>query len=1309
MRRVACSALSGMVLVTLVLATGVPAVAADWPTYRRDNGRQGATAESIAPPFALRWAFTSNDRPVSAWAGHENERVIEGKLLGQRDQYDDAFHPAIVGDRVYFGSMVDHQLRCVDLKTGKQLWTFFTGGPVRLAPTVDGGKVYFGSDDGRVYCLDAAEGRQLWNVQAGPAEEWLLARGEMVNRWPVRTGVLVDDGVAYFGAGIFPHEDVFVYAVDADTGAILWKQDNLSTQDAGRDDLSPQGYLLASDDQLFVPSGRSLPAALDRKTGALLHKRSFSWRTTAGGIIGGTRALLADGQLYTSGPHHFLAIDQQDGDEGFGWFAGRQMIVRGDEAYVLTGTALARLDREAYAVNSRQRHMLEMQIYDLSRKLSGSKPEEAAELRKQIDAAKTELENIANVGIRWQQPMTVDSAVLAAGDLVFVGGPNQVVAYSTADGSKVWEAIVTGDAKGLVVANGHLLVSTDTGNVYGFAPGTTRGPQPSAVTSAPYPADEKSGMYVQAAEEILKHTGVDRGFCLIVGGEEGRLAYELARRSDLHIYCVEPDRKKVETARKALAAAGLYGSRVVVHPFDLADIPYANYFANLVVSDNEVLTGHLNFDPAKVARHVKPVGGVLCLGDLGMAANQPELMTALARSGLEQESTRGSAGRWAWLTRGPLPGAGSWSHQYGNPANTAIGDDLRVKSGLGVLWYGDPGPGDMVNRHDGAVGPLSVNGRLFVQGETTIKAYDAYNGQHLWTYDNPDALRTGVFQNENPGNLAAGDDRLYHFVKEQCFELDAETGAVVRIHRLPTASDNGQNEWGYLAVQGDLLFGTATLRAEVAAQQRRRGKATSDATDAIFAIDLKTGEHLWSYRGNSITHHTIAIGPDRVCFIDSSITPEQREEILRQDKTHLASLTGKEREIAEDRAKNADLRTAVALDARTGKQLWSHPVDVTDCSEIGIGGGKLTMMYHDGVLMLCGANANGHFWPQFVSGEFERRRLVALSAEDGYKLWAKDANYRHRPIIIGQQVLAEPWSFDLHTGDQLTRPHPLTGEEVPWSIMRTGHHCGMLTGCDSGMILFRSGFTGFYDLNEDAGVEHFGGHRLGCWINAIPANGLVLIPEASAGCVCLFSIASTVVMEPREPRHQWTIYSAVGAQTPVKHMALNLGAPGDRKAEDGTIWFSYPRRTAYRETSLDVKLDLKQDFVKGGGFRSISESLLSPAAAAGAAPPWVYSSWAEGLQTLTLPLLGKDDAPADYTVRLYLADARPAEPAPSVFDVKLNGETVLRDVAVRSPADTNAPRVVEVPAVHVTNNLRIEFVPKSGTPVVNAIEVRRRD
>ena len=79
------------------------------------------------------------------------------------------------------------------------------------------------------------------------------------------------------------------------------------------------------------------------------------------------------------------------------------------------------------------------------------------------------------------------------------------------------------------------------------------------------------------------------------------------------------------------------------------------------------------------------------------------------------------------------------------------------------------------------------------------------------------------------------------------------------------------------------------------------------------------------------------------------------------------------------------------------------------------------------------------------------------------------------------------------------------------------------------MMFFRSGFIGYYDLYEDSGTRHFAGQRLGCWVNAIPGNGLVVIPEASAGCVCLFSITSTVVLEPREDRDPaWGIYSVAG-------------------------------------------------------------------------------------------------------------------------------------------------------------------------------------
>ena len=205
---------------------------------------------------------------------------------------------------------------------------------------------------------------------------------------------------------------------------------------------------------------------------------------------------------------------------------------------------------------------------------------------------------------------------------------------------------------------------------------------------------------------------------------------------------------------------------------------------------------------------------------------------------------------------------------------------------------------------------------------------------------------------------------------------------------------------------------------------------------------MATGERRWRYRGKNIMHVTIAVGDDRVFFIDSSISKQQREELLRQDKTALRKLGAEEAKKKEAELKDLDVRLAVALDARTGETLWSQPVDVTDCSYVGIGGGQLTLIYQDGHVLICGANANGHYWRQFLSGQFSRRRLIVLEAATGKKLWGKDANYRHRPIIVEDEIVAEPWAFDLHSGKEKLREHPLTGEQTKWQFSRPGHHCG---------------------------------------------------------------------------------------------------------------------------------------------------------------------------------------------------------------------------------------------------------------------------
>ena len=546
----------------------------DWPTFRGNNARTGATTENF-PGSSFVWRTVPPSPPRRAWSEAEG-RTIEGHVIKERVRYDDAFQPVVADGRVLFGSSSDHQVRCLDLETGRTQWTFFSGGPVRLAPTVFEGRVYFGSDDGFAYCLDAKDGSVVWKKMAGPKAEWLIGRGEMISRWPIRTGIMIDNGIAYFGAGIFPHEDVYLHALDAKTGEKIWNRDDISESDAGRNDLSPQGYLLATEKHLFVPSGRSMPATFEKATGTLLHKKTYSWRSSAGGVVGGTRALLADGQLYSGGAHHLLAIEQATGNIGYGWFDGHDMVVAGPHAYVATGTFIAKLDREKYAINSRQRRKLENDIYSAARSRRSAKTDaEKKAISDKIAKAQDELEKIRPIGILWQTESEDDASMLICGDRLIVGGENQVTGYDLETGQQVLEMKVNGLARGLVVANGRFLVSTTAGEITCYQGGGQKSIPLAAKATYPNPyADEEdSAVCAKAAEEIVKTTKIGRGFALVVGSEDGRLAYELAQRTELKIYGVEPDAKKAAKSRELLAKAGVYGSRVTIHNVALEEIP----------------------------------------------------------------------------------------------------------------------------------------------------------------------------------------------------------------------------------------------------------------------------------------------------------------------------------------------------------------------------------------------------------------------------------------------------------------------------------------------------------------------------------------------------------------------------------------------------------------------------------------------------------------------------------------------------------------------------------------------------------------
>ncbi len=1363
-------------LVLLLTATSVPA--SDWPTYRHDLARTGCTNESLGAPLTLQWVYTSSHTPRPAWSG-PGTRPREGFLLHNRVDFDDAFQVVVAGDRLYFGSSADDKVYALSAATGEELWSFFTGGPIRLAPTcvagilpanrgrdaLDTGRLFVGSDDGFVYCLKADSGELVWKVRGGPAEERLLGNGCMISRWPIRSGVLVDDGVAYFGAGVFPHENVYLVAVRAEDGKVVWRDDSISEGDAYQNEFSPQGYMLATATRLFVPSGRALPVAFEKATGQLAFNRKYGWRgEEAGGNIGGTYALLVDNQIYTGSEDHLVTLDQQTGRTGFAWFPGRRLTVAGNMSYLATGKEILAMDRTAYAEASRRRNALEFRVRTLRTQLSTATAGERPKIQEDIKLATQDLaqHNREKVEptVKWRAACPHDAELIVCENLVLAGGQDEVCAFNRQSGECGWKAAVEGNARSLVVANGHLYVSTDKGRIYAFTPGQTEESESRRVegvppskrgqdardtgrvvrhskpsVSDPYPQDALTPIYRAAAEAIVMESGVTKGYCLVLGAEQGRLALELARRTNLQIVGIEPDPAKVQAARKAFDAAGLYGTRVAIDQGDPSALPYSDYFANLIVSDSLLLTGKIPGDATQLARHLKPCGGVICLGmAAGRVAPPPSGVVSRVEGvppsnrGQDARDTAISAGDladwlsqlrlgrcrisqtnglWATLKRGPLPGAGQWTHQYANAGNVTCSNDKIVSGPLGLLWFGEPGPAPMVNRHDAAAAPLVVNGKTFIQGENTVMAQDSYNGTLLWQRDIPGAVRTRLKAKEC-GNLAASDDSFFVALPDRCLRLDAETGKTLATYPLPTKTDDKSPQWGFLAYVDGILYGSAMTRVGV--------------SNRVFAIDSRSGEFVWQYEAGNIGNLTLALGDGWLFFIDSSLTREQRDELLRQDKSRLASLKGEEARQAEAAVKKLDLRLAVALDARTGGKLWETPVDVTDCSNLGIGGGDLMAIYNDGVLLLAGANANGHYWKQFLAGQFSERRLVALSGRTGKKLWARDANYRHRPIVIGDMIVAEPWAYDLKTGQQRTRPNPISGVEAPWQFLRPGHHCTALSACPQ-MILMRSGFTAYYDLHDDSGIRHFAGHRPGCWINTIPADGLVLQPEASAGCLCLFPIECSIALEPRPDHYRWGIYSAKGSNTPVQQLAVNLGASGDMRARgmglgsptrdsalgvpfqpmnhrhpadattnrgqdarDTVLWLAYPRpRLPADRAAMGFTLDLKVEFFAGGEY--VSQASLPPTATGLNCP--VRSSFARGIKRCTLPLRGDADGPAEYTIRLYFPPVPESEKSKATFDIRLQGNVVAKAF---DPGQSEQGASLELTGIRVDRNLEIEFV-----------------
>ena len=910
----------------------------DWPTYLRDDLRSGMSTSELQWPLKLAWHYRAEHPPAPAWPPPAKQNFWRDEFnLPARVTYDRAMHVVSDGQYVLFGSSADDQLHCLDLSSGATRWVFFAEGPIRLAPTLWKDRVYFGSDDGHVYCLSTHQGRQLWKFRAGPRDRRIPGNGRIISAWPVRSGVIIDDGRIRFAAGLFPNQGTFQYLLDAQTGKQLA---------SGKITFSPQGYMTKRGSALAIAQGRGPQVQLAKlqRAGKPLPMPSGNWT-----------------EQY---PYSFVG-----------------------------------------AANS------------------------------------------------W-----------------IAGGAGQVAAFDSASGKQIWSARVKGKAYGLAVAAGHLLVSTDRGNVYCFA---TPAPEIAAVDVPPEPSQRRpdsnsTGPMSRLAQRLVESTGADIGYALLLGCRNGRLAGELARRTRLRIVGVEPDTARVDQARRYLADQGHYG-QVAVHRGGLSSLPYGSALFNLVV-------------------YVAPTAQAPVL-----AAIKKEILRVLHPNSTAV-LTDETGTTWMELHRPALAGTGDWTHMYANPANTSCSLDERVTDQLQLQWFGPPGPRDMVDRHHRTVPPLVCDGRLFIPGDNRVIGVDAYNGSLLWNVEVADSRRIGALR--DAGSMVATEDYLYVLARDRCYGLNAQTGASERNFSAPLSADGQLRYWGYVARVGDRLFGSTTRPGASRTEQSRQ---TIDETyydhipivtsDRLFARQRHSGELLWDYTPTSgaILNPTITMAKNRLFFVQSNVASTLTE------KTGRSKLPTLLKEAA----------TLVAIDAKTGHVAWEKNIDLRSIEH------HLYLSYAADRLIAVGTRNQG-------SGKQGRvwYDVHCYSAHDGTPQWHTTQNQQqstggshgeqdHHPVIVGQTVYVEPYAYDLTSGRQLKN----------WNLRRGGHGCGAMSASAS-TCFFRAGNPALCNLSTGQIQKVTRVSRPGCWINMIPASGLLLIPEASSGCVCDFPIQTSLAFAP---------------------------------------------------------------------------------------------------------------------------------------------------------------------------------------------------
>ncbi len=1327
-------------LFCLMIVCGAGAGASlDWPMYRHDAARTGSTAMQLPEQLHLQWVRALPPRQP-AFACDTRMCVDEGHF------------PVAAGGTVFVGLDATNSIVAIDAATGDIKWRFYAEGPVRFAPiaaqarppeggttngrppeggTANGGKVWFGADDGVLYCLDATDGRLLWKYDGAPADRKIINHCRLSSAWPVSIAPLLHEGVIYFGNGVWPIDGTLAHAVDAATGERLWTSPS-------HVDL---GYGTAIGSQVIMPSGK-YPNIFDAKTGSpqkashLYEVKNLptcvlaAWGDTH--LLNGNKAYaVAPGQptyrTYANAEHEgAIWTPVIDGDRIYGVNDGILKFYRFPTADELAAARKKDLIQVggAWFINARPSYKWSADVGE-------------------------ELKLPAGVELpKGWYPRRVE---IKAGSRLYASGGEWVVAIDIADETKprvTWLARADSRVTNVIAASGRLFVTAASGRLYCFGPAKT---EPRIHELPQAPPWQETGI----TGSLLMATGGADGFCLVVGLKDGRLTEELARAwgPKVRVVAVDPDERKVNSLRRSFDDVGLLGPRLELHVGDPAACHLPNCMAALIVSE-DLWAGGIKAGPAfieNVSAALRPYGGsaFFRLGaDKGYRWNDERRQLESCLKGAripDAKIVEAYALHGYHIKRGALAGADDWTHERHDAAATLVARDTAVKPPLGVLWYG--GPAAEWHRTYSAFIPPGlevVEGRYIMQGHGLLSCIDVYTGRLMWEarlpkvqyygayldtlkdaagkpiYPEPDSA---VWQGDHAGllpgeiemaklsgnalNVVSMPDAIYVAAAEKLLILDTNTGKTERALDIPFKDPEAKRPlcWGAIRVVGDTLVATAFDPADIKAawDAWRTGNEKNKQRMPmrwLFAANCKSGELLWRRRADSgWINWGMAVGGGKVFALDLAIP-----EVIAAYKANNWRTTWPQPML-------------YALDLKSGAEEWKQPVEfcfnepaynadndmlIVPCRERAV--------WKDGEWVAVKPPAGSGTRGRFPSV------MAAYQGKDGKLVWqVEDSGPYAEPLMLHPLgiVTRRGLAFDYASGKPAKALSILTGDPTDWQVSSGG--CNFLIGSD----YLATHRVCYQDLRYNC-VVPLPGMRSGCTPSIVPANGVLSVLNYAANYPS-DELRSAYVLVHRPENANWTRLGGRTGQTAeeallaaghaVRRLGLNLGAPGDHVAPDGTPWLALNLPQVPNLREVRAKPAKLATFAPA----EVSSFSLHPASikAGEKGLAWVAASGFVGIRELVLNLpqvanLREVAGTPSYTVRLHFAEPDGAEPGQRVFSVALQGKEALAGLDIAKEAGGSRRAVVrEFRGVQVGGTLKVALTPaeKSLPPLLCGVEI----